>query len=172
MEPDFIDDCIETLIEQNYSENELALRELFVAEYLIDFDSYGAAIRVGFNGGQIAQQYSKAFMSEPYVRKRIREQMDRLSADDKSLRQTYQNRIIQGLLREAHYNGPGASHSARVSAFAKLASIVGLDQMSDPKVNGVAAQGGVMEVPHIPGIDAWEQAASTAQAKLKQTVRE
>src|SRR5262249_46532317 len=39
--------------------------------------------------------------------------------------------VIAGLKREAHFEGRGSSHSARVSAWSRLAALLGLDRQAE-----------------------------------------
>lgn len=145
------------------SARERALRDLFVKEYMLDFDPVTACMRCGFQS-VMAAQYATRFMEEPYVQRRIAaEQMRIAAADDEEQQDMEKQRIIAGLLREAHYRGPGSSHAARVAAFAKLASIKGLDKETKAQLG---EQSGVMLVPGISNLDEWENIAQKSQEKL------
>ena len=104
------------------TKQEKALRQRFVAEYLADYDSVGAAIRLGYQEA-FAQQYAKQFLAEPYTLKLIKEkeaEFGILTEEDQ-----HRKKIVAGLYREAHsrFN----SGSARVAALAQLAKIVGIE---------------------------------------------
>lgn len=104
------------------TKQEKALRQRFVAEYLADYDSVGAAIRLGYQEA-FAQQYAKQFLAEPYTLKLIREkeaEFGILTEDDQ-----HRKKIVAGLYREAHsrFN----SGSARVAALTQLAKIIGIE---------------------------------------------
>lgn len=104
------------------TKQEKALRQRFVAEYLADYDSVGAAIRLGYQEA-FAQQYAKQFLTEPYTLKLIREkeaEFGILTEDDQ-----HRKKIVAGLYREAHsrFN----SGSARVAALTQLAKIIGIE---------------------------------------------
>ena len=104
------------------TKQEKALRQRFVAEYLADYDSVGAAIRLGYQEA-FAQQYAKQFLTEPYTLKLIKEkeaEFGILTEEDQ-----HRKKIVAGLYREAHsrFN----SGSARVAALAQLAKIVGIE---------------------------------------------
>ena len=101
---------------------EKALRQRFVAEYLADYDAFGAAIRLGYQEA-FAQQYAKQFLTEPYTRKLIKEkeaEFGILTEEDQ-----HRKKIVAGLYREAHsrFN----SGSARVAALTQLAKIIGIE---------------------------------------------
>ena len=104
------------------TKQEKALRRRFVAEYLADYDSVGAAIRLGYQEA-FAQQYAKQFLAEPYTLNLIREkeaEFGILTEEDQ-----HRKKIVAGLYREAHsrFN----SGSARVAALTQLAKIIGIE---------------------------------------------
>lgn len=107
-----------------YSPAERELRSRFVTEYLVDYNSYAAALRTGFTSA-FAEDYAKKFMLEPYVRQLIKERELGPSAD--GVDETNKRRIMASLFKEANYHGPGSSHSARVSALAKLTALFGME---------------------------------------------
>lgn len=147
------------------SAKEKELRDKFVDEYLLDFDQTAAAIRVGFSAS-FAQTYAEKFMSEPYVRQHIAALQTALAEDDKLEAELDRRRIRAALMREAHYRGPGSSHAARVSALAKLASILDMDAPTKIK-SDLTMRGGVMMVPAIASLEEWEKAAQASQSDLQ-----
>jgi len=102
---------------------EKALRDLFVTEYLTDYNPLAAAQRCGFNYA-FAQDYAIKFMEESYVRQRIK---DREVAADQDSEEVDKRRIRKALFEQAFYRGADSSHSARVSALGKLDAIYGMD---------------------------------------------
>lgn len=142
---------------------EKALRDMFVSEYLIDFDQVRAAMRCGFDQ-QFAIEYSRKFMEESYVQKRINE-VRFMKVDEKALEDFDKTRIRSSLMAEAHYYGPGSSSASRVSALGKLAVIYGMEAPKKVDVNAVH-RGGVMAVPGIASLDDWEKQASASQDEL------
>lgn len=146
---------------------ERALRDRFVQEYFVDYDEKQAAIRIGYSK-QIADEYAVRLMQCPYVAQQMRkhEVEDAVDSDEKM-----NKRIINGLIREAHYKGPGSSPSARVAALAKLASIQGLDKPStkDPLVDADGNPIGLTGVFVVPGIatpEDWARIAAKQQDDL------
>ena len=146
--------------------SEKKLRDQFVDEYLIDFDQTGAAMRVGFSAS-FAQTYAERFMNEPYVRKRIMDLQQATAEDPKAADEADRRRVRAAMLREAHYRGAGSSHSARVSALAKLASVLDMDAPTKIK-SDVTMRGGVMMVPGIASLEDWQKAAQASQEALQQ----
>ncbi len=138
-------------------------RDRFIAEYLVDFKGPEAIIRSG-GSSTTAQKMASQFLHEPYVLKKIRETIDILEEKNIINRQ----RVLAGLVREANYQGIGASHGARVSAYSKLASILGMD--APLKVEGRFAHG-VMLVPLPQSNEEWEKVAEHAQEVLKGEVK-
>lgn len=142
-----------------------ALRDLFVAEYLIDYNQVNAAMRCGFPR-EFAVQFATQFMDEPYVQQRIKA-MEFTPMDPKQEEEYNKQRIKTQLMREAMYKGPGSSHAARVSALTTLAKLNSMEPSKKVEQN-INLQGGVMRVPAPPGsLDEWEQAASKSQADLQ-----
>ena len=138
-------------------------RELFVAEYMFDFDPINAACRIGYKG-QTAKNMAKKFMSEPGVARLIRERQQEFD----SANAINADRIMAGLLKEATREGFGASHAARVGAWTNLAKIIGVGQPEDPTLT---IPGGVMVIPATPAnLQQWENGASQSQAQLKHDV--
>lgn len=104
------------------TKQERDFRERFVEQYLVDYDAYSAAIRLGYQEA-FARQYAKQFMAEPYTLNRIAEreaEMGILTEEDQ-----HRKKIVAGLYREA-YNRSN-SGSARVAALAQLAKIIGIE---------------------------------------------
>lgn len=148
------------------SDHDRELRDLFVIEYLKDHDYKNAAIRVGFLPA-FADQYAAEFATDPYVKKKIDFEMTReLSPEEEAEQKRMMKRRIDAqLMRQAMYKGPGASHGARVSALAKLASIYGMDAPTKVEQT-VQHKGGVMMIPSAIGLGDWEAEAMASQQKL------
>lgn len=146
---------------------EKALRDTFVAEYLVDYNGLKACMRCGFPR-EFAIEWSQKLLDEAYVQKRITElSMFAPNGEDQEKGEADYNkqRIKAQLLKEAHYYGPGSSHAARVSALKNLAVIYGMEAPKKIDAN-IAHQGGVMRAPGIAELDSWEQSASSSQEAL------
>lgn len=148
---------------------EKALRDMFVSEFLVDYDQVKAAMRCGFNR-QFAQEYAQRFMDEPYVQKRINE-VRFMKTEEKATEDYDKARIRTSLMAEAHYHGPGSSQAARVAALGKLATLYGMEAPKKIDAN-VNHRGGVMAVPGIASLDDWEQQASASQDTLVEHARD
>lgn len=110
------------VMDAELSEREKALRDRFVAEYLIDRNELAAAIRIGYGAG-FAKEYAVRFMGEPYTLNKIKE----LSAAQlKRTDEEIDNLILQGLLERAQ--NPHGSDSSRVAAYAALAKLRGMEK--------------------------------------------
>lgn len=146
---------------------EKALRDLFVNEYLVDYDAKSAAIRVGY-GQSYAHEMATRLMQCSYVQQQITlKEKTTEEEDDAAMRK----RVITGLIREANYKGPGCSPSARVAALSKLAAIQGMDAPTRSKTeitgpDGQPLGGGVFVVPGICTVEDWEARAAAQQAAL------
>ena len=111
------------LMEPELSEQEKALRDLFVQEYIKDFDPFQACLRVGFQAA-FAVEYAKRFMSEAYVQRKIAD-LQRATPENEDAQAKQDKALVLSVLRQAAQNGPYAS---RVQAASKLATILGLDR--------------------------------------------
>lgn len=149
------------------SEREKALRDVFVKEYLVDFDAFAAALRCGFMRS-FAGEYATKFMEEPYVRQQIQlHQLDVQTNVPLTEDEYTKKKIIARLMKEAHFEGKGSSHAARVAALGKLASLHGMDVKVAPGSDGMGVhRGGVMAVPAIADINEWEATAVASQERL------
>jgi hypothetical protein len=146
------------------TEREKALRDMFVAEYLIDYNQVNAAMRCGFPR-EFAVRYASQFMDEAYVQRKIKS-VEYTGNDEVAEAEYNRKRIKNQLMREAHYRGPGSSHAARVSALAALAKLENMEPASQHK-HDVNMQGGVMRIPAPPNsTEAWEATAVQSQADL------
>lgn len=140
------------------------MREIFVREYLYDFHMYNAACRTGIPDHKAAQ-WATAIMLEPWVKNRIKEVIEEL--DEKII--VSRNRVLMGLLEEAQRFDISASHSARVGAWDKIASVLGMKLEKTEMTH--AFKGGVMIVPASGTVDEWSTQATKTQADLKTDVR-
>lgn len=170
--------------EVSYSHSDKELRDKFIAEYLRDYNSYAACVRLGYVD-EVALENAKLFMEEPYVKRGIAdaeavrakhlqtaEKEDLTRLPDGFVphdEETDKQRIVSGLFREAFYKGPGSAHSSRVSALSKLADIYKLTK-EEKKVDSTTTN--VMVVPAVGSVDSWEANAAAQQANLKKTVTE
>lgn len=127
------------------SDQERMLRDQFVREYLIDYDPFQAALRMGYMK-EFASQYAAQFMSEPYVVKQVK--AAELSGDTVPSEEQAKSLIKSMLFREANSRGMGTSHSARVAALSKLMSLYGMDAPS--KVQSTVSVSGAVSfyLPH------------------------
>lgn len=152
------------VMQQELSEDEKRTRDNFVTEYLKDRDAWKAAVRVGYLR-TVAHEYASFLMQEPYVQREIERRASEIPTDPKGLRRQRVHNVETLLWELAHYNGPGASHSARVSAAAKLCNIYDMDGTTKVKAD-VTHKGGVMMVPAIASLEDWEKQAAKSQDEL------
>lgn len=149
---------------QELSPAEKALRDRFVTEYLVDYDAWAAAVRIGFLS-TVAVQYAQMLLQEAYVQQEIRRLTIGESKDEKAAIKERRRQVEAGLLREAHRMGPGSSHMGRVQALKALAKIHDMEAPTRIK-NDVTHKGGVMMIPAIANIEDWEKQAAEHQDKL------
>ena len=94
------------------------LRDMFVAEYLKDFDAHAACLRVGFLSA-FAVQYAQTFMQEGYVQRQIAA-LTRSAPASAAEQEIVDRALLENSLREAMQRGPYASRVAAGRAFAEL----------------------------------------------------
>ena len=90
-------------------------QQRFAEEYLIDLNATQAAIRAGYSektSGAIGREN----LQKPIIQESIRIRIDEVT---RGLGLTQQD-VINGLLKEAEFEGKGALHSARVTAWSWL----------------------------------------------------
>lgn len=165
---------LDAAMQPDLSPREKALRDLFVREYLTDYDPIAACLRCGFMRS-FAEEYATKFMSEPYVRQQliILEQTTPLPGTGSNDADDYnRKRIVTGLFREAHDMKNGSS-SSRVSALKELAVIYRLTEkvIEDPNKGKKVHRGGIIQVPEIADVTQWEEVATHTQEKLVADVR-
>lgn len=170
--------------EENLTDAMKRRRDIFVREYLYDFNGANAWRRMmaevspddtrTFTPAQAAE-HAYQLRNEPYVAARIKECIEGLEAANMISEQ----RILGMAIREAELQGIGAKHSARVSAIGMLMDYLNMTSKAKAVAQrvptgggGNGLRGGVMVVPDVAGTaDEWEAAAAQAQAKLKEEVR-
>lgn len=152
----------ESMAAGSLPQSQLDLRDRFVAQYVIDYDSIEATKRLGYPG-DFARDIAAKFMNCPYVALKVQKYEDEQELEG-NLDQE-QRRLVAQLRKEAAYYGPGSSHAARVAALGKLASIRKLDAPIKHQMD-VTNRGGVMVVPGVVSLEDWEKAAMESQEQL------
>lgn len=160
--PEWADD----VIVEDLSAKEKTVRDVFVKQYLYDYDARSAVVRVGFSANY-AEYYADKFMSEPYVLRRILD----LEQKQSHLEVTKKAKalVIRRLHEQANFKGKGSSHAARITALSKLAQLY---DMEPEKKFDLSNQSGVMIVPAMQSPKDWGEGAKDSQSKLKAKVKE
>jgi phage terminase small subunit len=119
----------------------------FVQEYLIDLNASAAYRRAGYNTGNpdvTGPRLLGTVGIQAALRTALAARIERTEID--------QDMVISGLLREAHAEGPGSSHSARVAAWTTLARHLGmLTDRSTTETHGtIVVVSGVPRSPDDP----------------------
>jgi hypothetical protein len=152
------------LMQQELSPQEKQLRDNFVTEYLKDYNSWAAAVRVGYLR-TVAHDYASLLMQEPYVQREIERRRTTAPEDPKATRKTKETRLENLLWELALLQGPDASHGARVQAARALQNMYEMEGATKIK-SEITHKGGVMMVPAIASIDEWEKQAAKSQDTL------
>lgn len=150
----------DSLMAEELSPAEKFLCDRFVEEFLVDFDAFEAAKRVGYVHS-VAAQYASEFMNKPYVVREIT-RLKRISPEDEEDQAEKDYQLALSALRQAIQHGPYAS---RVAAVKRMAAMRGWDAPTKTQQE-VTHKGGVMMVPAIADADEWEKAAQATQEKL------
>lgn len=147
------------------TKDEQALRELFVDEYLKDYNSIQAAQRIGFMYS-FAEDYGPSFLQESFVQRLISEREQQASVSPEVELQ----QALSAIKSQAGYYGADSSHGSRIKALTYLADyykeVISIEDMDD------RPRGGVMAVPEMLNAEAWSGVASMSQEKLKASVRD
>jgi len=96
-------------------------QQRFVDEYLVDMNATQAAIRAGYSV-RTAHAQGCRLLKHADVARAIAKAKENLSKRT-GISQEW---VIERLVAEAQYEGPGASHGARVAAAAHLAKHLGM----------------------------------------------
>ena len=92
-----------------------AKQHCFVQEFSVDLNATQAAIRAGYSE-KTATEIGYENLTKPH----IREAVERALAKRAESTELRAGEVIDGLRREANYQGEGSSHAARVSAWSWL----------------------------------------------------
>lgn len=148
------------------TENERALYNQFCQEYMADGDVSLAAMRCGFTK-EFAEECGNRMYGTSYVQKELRRLRE--VKPDPEVEKEYDTRIAMNTLREIASNR-FASSASRVAAAKALAEIHGVSA-GGAEEETATEKGGVIMVPAIANIDAWQAAASESQTKLASASR-
>lgn len=144
-------------------------RQEFAKSYLIDCNPAMACLRLGLcDNIEDARKEGWRIFNEPETLAAIQAFSARLENDKIVSRE----RVLMGLLEEANFHGLGASHSARVAAWGRMAAMLGADKPKSDEDPAKKVRGGVMMIPMAKSIEEWESAAVGSQAQLKAVVRQ
>jgi hypothetical protein len=106
-------------LEPALTEREILLRDAFVAEYLKDFDSYKACLRLGFQA-TYATVWSETLMRDGYVQRKISYMTSRPSSTPEQ--EEFDRAMVETTLRLVMQRG---SDSARVAAVREFRAMKG-----------------------------------------------
>ena len=157
------------LIESEFRETpltqrEMMLRDLFVDEYLIDYDAEDAALRVGFDRA-FAFEFAREFLCEGYTQRKIIEGEQKELQPDAT--DKLKNRVIKMIIKEA--NNKYNKSTNRVAAIAQLVKVLRLEPPT--QIEGTI-KGGVMIVPEMTNYNDWGKSAEFSQQELQKSVRD
>ena len=95
-------------------------QQCFVDEYMKDLNATQAAIRAGYSKKTAQEQSSRLLLNVMVQEAVAKEQKERSERTKVTA-----DMVVAGLLKEASYQGEGATHGARVSAWSQLSKHTG-----------------------------------------------
>jgi phage terminase small subunit len=143
-----------------------AQRRAFVAQFVKDFDSRAACLRLGYNYS-LCKTMGSQYLQCPFVQAYLDEIFNKTEIENVVSR----SRVMFGLLKEATSSFFG---SDRINAWKAIAKLKGMEASINVNhnlnLNGSPNRGGVMLVPAY-SMSEWEVQAGTQQEALKADVR-
>jgi phage terminase small subunit len=106
------------------SQKQVAVWDMFIEEYVKDYNGVQAAIRIGFNV-TYAQEYARVFLGTPYVAKKIAEYKTQVGSalDNDKLKQMIEQKYIEIM--------NSGDPKAAAAAAKQLAQMRGIDGAPD-----------------------------------------
>jgi hypothetical protein len=120
-------------LSQKLSEKEIALREKFISEYMVDFDAFQACLRMGFMPS-FAVEWSKRLFQDPYVQRGIAKLMRSDPSRDPKEQEAQDRALVENTLREGMQRGPYSSRNAATRLFMEMKGWVKPDGADTEKV--------------------------------------
>lgn len=111
-------DIDEQLYSPPLTEDQKLLRDAFVAEYMKDFDSYRAVLRLGFYP-TLAIQWAKQLYADGYVQQQLAI-LTRAPPKDPEAQDVADRALIENTYRDAMQNAPYATRVAAGKAMSEL----------------------------------------------------
>lgn len=155
-----------TALEPPPTDQERALYDLFCQEFMIDGDRTLAASRCGFQTA-FAAEFGERIYQKSYVQRRLG--VMRAAPAISKEHVEYDHTVSINVLRQVATNAREKG-SARVNAVRALAAIRGFNAPVKSSMD-VNARGGVIMVPGIANLEAWEAAAQNSQQALADASR-
>ena len=146
----------------NLTPENIAYREAFCRQYVIDYNATKALIRCGWIGKN-ARVRSSQLMREPYVARRIVE----ITRDREETDIVSRNQILAKFWEIA--NDDDTASIAIVAALTQLAKLKGMLVAEKTKDDEIDANTGVMSIP-VARLEDWSNSATLMQAQLKSGV--
>lgn len=143
-------------------------------EYVKHGDMRQALVATGFADEDTSPSQMSKLATKVRQSRNFAEAFDHVITAFDSHELLTRERVLAGLYLEASDRFGPTSAAARVSAWSKLAQLIGMEaaaKRSDDFQKELAAPGGVLLVPFVSSIEQWEQSAMAQQAQLKADVR-
>jgi phage terminase small subunit len=141
------------------------IEELFVEQYVIDFDPKAAAMRCGIPM-LAAGKRGHSLLQKIEVAQAIQKRIDSMTPSQ----MVSPTRIAAKLLEVS--NSPYAKYNEQVAAIKELRAVLEAAEASGANTNRNGV-GGVMLVPLVEGgLEGWAKIAKETQRKLKESVRD
>lgn len=143
-------------------------------EFVKHGDMQQALISTGFVDGDTSLSQMRKIASQVRQSVNFANAFDHIVVNFDEHELLTRDRVLAGLFIEASDRYGPTSGASRVSAWSKLAQLIGLEaeaKRTDDFTKELQAPGGVLMVPFASSIEQWEQAAVAQQAQLKADVR-
>lgn len=146
-------------------------------EYVKHGDMRHALVSTGFADEETSPSQMSKLATKVRQSRNFAEAFDHVVTAFDSHELLTRERVLAGLFLEASDRFGPTSAAARVSAWSKLAQLIGMEggdseaQRDAALRKELSAPGGVLMVPFVSSIEQWEQNAMSMQAQLKADVR-
>lgn len=143
-------------------------------EYVKHGDMRHALVSTGFADEDTSPSQMSKLATKVRQSRNFAEAFDHVVTAFDSHELLTRERVLAGLFLEASDRFGPTSAAARVSAWSKLAQLIGMEaegQRAADLKKELSAPGGVLMVPFVSSIEDWERAAMSQQAQLKADVR-
>lgn len=144
-----------------------SIEEQFVNEYLVDYDGFLAAIRIGTPRLQ-AKKRAEQLLGSQEVQAALAARVDAMRPGEL----TSPSRLLFGMLREVGRAKWSGDRLVALKQVHEMLKDLRKQELEEADAAKAEQRGGVMVVPGTPSLNDWEKAAAQMQKELKDKVKE